>query len=295
VRNLQHLRKQIDSATDLLSVVRTMKTLAAVNIRQFQRAAEAIEMYDESVQRGLQSLLGRHRTLLEGREAPRHRTGLVVFGSDQGMCGAFNERIRAAVETELKDILESSDEVSILVVGKRVGPLLDLDGSRVDEVLALPNSVPGIPDFVRRLLGRLDKWRDRLGIDRVVSIHNSPVESKAGETMSREILPVDPAFLQRLAERPWPTRQQPHFSMSADALFSELIREHLFVSWYRACAESLAAENGARLSSMRSAQSNIEERLVELRGTWRRRRQSKITSELLEIIAGSEAQRGDLD
>lgn len=289
--NLQRLRKKIDSATDLLSVVRTMKTLAAVNIRQFQRAAESIELYDESVQRGLQSLLGRHRELLEGREAPRQQTGWVVLGSDQGMCGAFNERVHQAATSAW---MEASDgERPLLVVGGRIVPLFERGRGRIDDVLGLPNSVAAIPDFVRRLLGRLDQWREEQGIDHMVCVHNAPGEVRGLETRMREILPVDPAFLRRLARRPWPTRQQPHFTMGADTLFSELIREHLFVAWYRACAESLAAENDARLSSMRSAQSNIEERLEGLRGEWRRRRQSKITSELLEIISGAEAQRGD--
>ena len=292
---LQRLRHQIESATDLLSVVRTMKTLAAVNIRQFQRAAESIELYDESVQRGLQSLLARHGHLLEGREAPRRRTGLVIFGSDQGMCGAFNERAREAAASELSRLSGADVRPSVLVVGERMGPLLEDVGQPVDDTLRAPNSVAAIPGFVRRLLGRVDGWREVRGIDRIVCIHNVARPAGGVRAMSREILPVDPAFLRRLAEQPWPTRQQPHFSMPAAELFSDLIREHLFVAWYRACAESLAAENAARLSSMRSAQSNIDERLGTLRADWRRRRQSKITSELLEIVAGAEAQHDSGD
>ncbi|MFP3870922.1 MAG: F0F1 ATP synthase subunit gamma, partial [Syntrophobacteria bacterium] len=81
----------------------------------------------------------------------------------------------------------------------------------------------------------------------------------------------------------------PMYTMAWDPLFSALIREYLFISLFRAFAESLASENASRLASMQGAEKNIEERLGELRTRFHQQRQMSITEELLDIVAGFEA------
>jgi F-type H+-transporting ATPase subunit gamma len=76
--------------------------------------------------------------------------------------------------------------------------------------------------------------------------------------------------------------------MDWNRLFSSLIRQFLFVSLYRAFAESLASENASRLASMQGAERNIEERLIELNTQFHQQRQMSITEELLDIVAGFE-------
>ena len=77
--------------------------------------------------------------------------------------------------------------------------------------------------------------------------------------------------------------------MDWDRIFRSLIREYLFVSVYRAFANSLASENASRLAAMQNAEKNIEERLEELDVQFHRQRQMTITEELLDIVAGFEA------
>jgi F-type H+-transporting ATPase subunit gamma len=68
-----------------------------------------------------------------------------------------------------------------------------------------------------------------------------------------------------------------------------LIREYLFISLFRACAESLASENASRLAAMERADTNINDLLAQLHGTFHRLRQSSIDEELFDVIAGFEA------
>lgn len=91
---LETLRSKIDTATDLRSVVTTMKTLAAVSIRQYEEAVEALADYNRSIELGFHIVLRDPAFRVEPAETPR-RTGAVVFGSDQGMCGQFNEEVVA--------------------------------------------------------------------------------------------------------------------------------------------------------------------------------------------------------
>ena len=72
-------------------------------------------------------------------------------------------------------------------------------------------------------------------------------------------------------------------------MFSHLFRQYLFVSFYRAFAQSLAGENAARLMAMQAAEKNIMELEEELQARFREQRQAGITSELLDIISGFEA------
>ena len=92
-----------------------------------------------------------------------------------------------------------------------------------------------------------------------------------------------------IARKKWESKSLPIFRMDGDKIFSSLIREYLFVSLYRAFAESLASENASRLASMQNAEKNIEEQLLDLHVQFHRTRQMTITEELLDIVAGFEA------
>lgn len=87
----------------------------------------------------------------------------------------------------------------------------------------------------------------------------------------------------------WPARSVPLFTMARGRLLSALIRQHLFVSLFRAFAEPMASENASRLAAMQAAENNICDRLAELNAQYHTQRQSLITSEILDIISGFEA------
>ena len=90
----QDLKKKIENTEDLEAVVKTMKVLAAVSIRQFQRAVESLSDYRRTVDMGFQILLRqRPHVLSEIGSAQDGGVGAVVFGSHQGMCGQFNEQL----------------------------------------------------------------------------------------------------------------------------------------------------------------------------------------------------------
>ena len=102
------------------------------------------------------------------------------------------------------------------------------------------------------------------------------------------MLPLDAAWQKGLAEVPWPTKVLPEVLCSAPVTLRALIREYLFISLFRACAESLASENASRLAAMERADKNIDELLETLHGTFHRIRQARIDEELFDVIAGFE-------
>ena len=93
----------------------------------------------------------------------------------------------------------------------------------------------------------------------------------------------------KLAELPWPTGNLPEVMGETTATLRALIREYLFISLFRACAESLSSENASRLAAMQRADKNIDELLEDLNGAFHRLRQSGIDEELFDVISGFEA------
>jgi F-type H+-transporting ATPase subunit gamma len=85
-----------------------------------------------------------------------------------------------------------------------------------------------------------------------------------------------------------PGKTLPLYTMDWDSLFSSLIGQYLFVSLFRAFAESLASENASRLASMQGAEKNIRDQLSELTMRFQQQRQMSITEELLDIVSGFE-------
>ena len=113
--------------------------------------------------------------------------------------------------------------------------------------------------------------------------------------MAQKRLPLDAEWRANLSSQPWPTKFLPEVLGASSHTLRSLIREYLFISLFRACAESLASENASRLAAMGRAERNIGDLLVELQGDFRRQRQEGIDEELFEVISGYEALKGDIE
>jgi F-type H+-transporting ATPase subunit gamma len=291
-QTLELMRRRIESAEDLYAVVRVMKALAAANIRQCERAVEALAEYSRTIEAGLQIVL-RNRpeeVIVEAR--PGRRWGIIVFGSDQGMCGSFNELVATFALEQINALAEEGD-LTIFVVGARLLGRLEDAGCAVGGRFSLPSTVSGITAAVHGVLLKVEELRFQKGIDQFLLVHHRPT-APAGFWPSRlQLLPVDPDWLGSLSARRWDSRSLPTFSMDWRRLFSELIRQHLFVALYRAFAESLASENASRLASTHAAEKNIQSHLSRLSVDFHQRRQQSITEELLDIVAGFETLTGE--
>ena len=285
---LEPTRRRIESAEDLDAVVRVMKALAAARIRQCERAVESLAEYSRTIEAGLQvALRNQPENIATEPSASRHR-GIIVFGSDQGMCGSFNEQVANFLLEDIGALADAHEAQTVLVVGSRLVGRLEDAGCTINSQFALPSSVGGIASAVHRALLKVEELRFQKGIDEFLLIHHRP-STPAGSSPSKvQLLPIDRNWLASLASRSWPSRSLPTFSMNWRQLFSALIRQHLFVALYRAFAESMASENASRLASMYNAEKNIQNHLSRLTIDYNQGRQQSITEELLDIVAGFE-------
>ena len=107
--------------------------------------------------------------------------------------------------------------------------------------------------------------------------------------VSERLLPLDAAWRRGLMQRHWPTHLLPEVLGTATTTLRALIGEYLFVSLFRACAESLASENASRLAAMQRAEKNIDQLLLDMNASFHRLRQRSIDEELFDVVSGFEA------
>jgi F-type H+-transporting ATPase subunit gamma len=286
------LRRQIDSAGDLQSVVRTMKALAASSIGQYEESVRALTAYNRTVQLALSACL-RHIQSVGFTAARKPRTDAdsiraVVFGSDQGLVGRFNELV---ADCAIQTLAALRGKAEVYVVGARVHARLADAGLPLVKLFMVPNSVNAIAPLAGEILVASDPQRSPAVVSELHLFYNSRTGGSSYAPITQRLLPLDDEWRRKLVELPWPTGNLPEVLGGTTGTAQALIGEYLFISLFRACAESLASENASRLAAMQRADKNIDELLENLKGTFHRLRQSGIDEELFDVVSGFEALR----
>jgi F-type H+-transporting ATPase subunit gamma len=283
------LRRKINGAGDLQSVVRTMKALAASSIGQYENSVRALGDYYHTVELGLGVCFrGAGSALMTGetRQTDAGAIGAVVFGSDQGLVGQFNDVV---ADYAVNALAAMPGTPRVWAVGERVHARLRDAGLPMMGLFTVPNSVKAITPLVGWILVESEALRGRDEVAELHLFYNRPKTGAVYVPVSQRLLPLDDNWGRKLVELPWPTDNLPEVVGGGTATLLALIREYLFVSLFRACAESLASENASRLAAMQRAEKNIDELLENLNGTFHRLRQSGIDEELFDVISGFEA------
>jgi F-type H+-transporting ATPase subunit gamma len=285
-----NLRRKIVSAAGLRSVVRTMKAVATSNIVEYEKAVYALTDYFHTVILGL-GVCFREREQVPVITERKRQTipgaiGAVVFGSDQGLVGRFNDDV---VDFTIKTLADLPVKPDVWSVGEHVHARLMDAGLPPIECFPVPVTINAISPLVAHILLESET---RYSSGEIIELHlfyNRPASGAAYVPFSQLLLPLDEIHRREPAGLPWPRGNVPEIIDGCNAALPPLIREYLFVSLFRAFAQSLASENSSRLAAMHRADKNIGELLEHLNGTFHRLRQNGIDEELFDVISGFEA------
>ena len=202
------LSRKLASAGDLQSVVRTMKALAASSIGQYERSVLALADYTRTVELGLAACLAR-RESAPGAEAQlavrkvRDRRA-VVFGSDQGLVGKFNESIADYALQALGD--DTRGSVRVWTVGERVHQRLCDAGLKPAGSFVVPGSVSAISLLVGEILLACASEPRHGAVVELQLFYNGPCVGASYESRVLALLPLDEVWSAALLTRPWPSR-----------------------------------------------------------------------------------------
>jgi len=269
--DLRHLQRQLDSAGALSDIVAAMRNMAAAYVRR----AEAVAM-------ALSVALGRGAGALA--ELPEDAPGLaVVFASDQGLCGTYNERI---VEAALEHGRSAPGRVEFIVVGHRGRDLLSMRGTEPVLALGAPGSLEAIRSRITDVAAEIYRAYGESGAQRLFFVYNEYEGMGRYRETVRRVLPPPG---DDLAGAESPFSYEPILTAPPRDVLARLAEEYFFIELCRALLESHASENGARLTSMTSASTNVDNRVADLTKQYQTARQDEITAELLEVVSGAEA------
>jgi F-type H+-transporting ATPase subunit gamma len=284
------LSRKLTTARDLGAVVRSMKAVAASSVGQYEKAVESLHDYYRTVELGISACLRQATsTAAVGADKPVRAIGAILFGSDQGLVGRFNEVLMEFAVTKLRSLPGALKQ--IWTVGERMQSLAGAAGSDgaappTPRLLRVPNSVEAITPLVGQILIDIEAAREHGAVVEILLFHNRPKSAATYEPVCRRLLPLDAAWRRDMAALSWPTKNPPQVIDAVTPVLQALIREYLFVLLFQACAESLASENTSRLAAMQRAERNIKEMIDQLNGKYHRLRQETIDEELFEVVAG---------
>jgi len=284
IASLQH---KLNGARDLHTVVRTMKAVAAASIGQYERSILALADYNRTIELGLGVLFRDEKIRPPIHHPPKaSHYGAVVFGSDQGLVGQFNDVV---AEFAIKKISVISKHAKIWTVGARVQERLQDVALPLVRSFPIPSSITAITPLVGTILIDYENLQSRGEVSELSLFYNRPTSGANYAPVIQKILPLDQEWCNRLAKNSWPTKNLPEVLGRTSASLRGFLHEYLFVSLFRACADSLASENASRLAAMQRAEKNIDELLQDLNSKARQLRQGEIDEELFDVISSFEA------
>lgn len=283
-QSLEALLRRTTSMQGIRSVVHTMKTLSVINAAPYEHAARAVGAYHATILDGLHAFFA--GTTIDMPHPNVGKSVCVVFGTDHGLCGNYNEALAAHVKRQI-----GTTPTLILCVGAQMADALSDQNLAADAVFFPPASVDGISRMANLLTQKLDGIRQAAAPrDIAVSLaYFSQDGDTAQQAEFKQLLPLSADLISRFQTTPWKSRSLPRYSMAPAALFQSLLRGHLFASMFRAAADALVTENAARLALMQQAEHTVDDRLAALLSETRNVRQNEITTELLDVIVGFEA------
>ncbi|HEY4966580.1 MAG TPA: F0F1 ATP synthase subunit gamma [Puia sp.] len=295
---LESIRNKTEGAKDLKSVVSAMKAMASSNIVQYQTAVSSLGDYYHTVALGIIAYFRAEKidAISDQKEIKkRNKTKqdkiicAIVFGSDQGLVGQFNDSMADFVSTSLNALPGKKE---IWAIGERVELLLSDMGLNTKTHYPVPNAVDEITPLVQRILTKSQDSQVSKRIDEFYIFHNQPKPASGYQHVMQRFLPLDEKWKDSLQELQWPTKRPPQIAGAARPTLLALISGYLFTSLFKACAESLASENASRLEAMQRAEKNIGDLLDDLNKKYHRLRQSSIDEELFDVVSGFEALKG---
>ncbi len=298
--SLKELQVRINSIKSTKKITSAMKMVAASRLKKAQEAVNGAKNYTKSLEEIYAVALNEVRERINNGvdiKLPSFITGrvdkvenikhlVIVHSSDRGLCGGFNATIAKFTKSYILDLQSKGKEVQLMCVGRKARDILKYEFSKImidyeqeDRHLRLSDTL-GIK--------LMDMYMEG-AIDEVSVVYNRFISAMSHIPEADLVLPLmsESTLLEEIdvAKDSFFYTFEPNTEEVLLKTSFALMRNRL----YRAGVESMASEQGARMTSMDSSTRNAGEIIDRLTLTYNRRRQAAITTELVEIIAGAEA------
>lgn len=275
---LSDVETRLASIQELHAVMGGMRALAASRLQQAAAALGGTRAYAEVIGAALARALNALRPDDgRGRAADLPRRGaIILICSEHGFVGSLNDLLVEAVAADV------AGGDALLIAGNRGAGLAEERDLRVSWRTAMASQIGGVPATARHIADEI--FRRTSAADPLVAV-DMVFMRRRGEHNAVErqsLLPIDFELFEVT-----PSGLPPLMNLEAADLVGRLAEEYVTAELTHAVMEGFASENGARLTTMLSANQNIKNKLAELRALEHRLRQEEITNELLDLTVGA--------
>ena len=291
---LAEIERHVGSMEELQRIVGAMRAIASMRMQEAVRALASVRAYGNTLVEAIHDALAiaSEESPLAGGEGSwdldaigdpagrATRRAIVLFASEHGFVGGFNQRLIEAIETDL------APTDALMIVGSRGAAFAAERGHSAAWAHPLATRLAGIPETVRLLEEEL-----LLKITHDEIVEAEVIFSRRGGSGDlaierRQLFPLHLADARIKRGGLAPLHDLP-----VPQLLEKLTVEYMMAQLTEAATEALAAENAARFAAMESARDNVERKLRVLRLDVSRARQEEVTTELLDLITGEQAMR----
>jgi F-type H+-transporting ATPase subunit gamma len=315
--SLKDIRKRIASVKSTQKITRAMKMVAGARLTRAQKRITEMRPYAVKTQSVLAEVVAEGRRALADEQKddfatsaggtaeernlaleligqqllemrPERRVLLVVLTSDRGLCGGFNNSICKRAEQEWRKRETDGQHVHKLVIGRKGRDYFRRRSAPMEYVPGVWDKLD--LDTARSVGGNLLQHflRKKEPVDAIYLIYNEFKSAMTQQVTAEHLLPIEESHEHDDEEENLEFIFEPDMA----GLMHQLLPMYIEVSILRALYESMASELGARMTAMDSATNNATEMIADLTLQYNRARQAAITTELMEIVGGSEALKG---
>jgi len=294
--NLLDIRRRIKSVKNTQQITKAMKMVSAAKLKRAQDRVVTARPFANKMMEVLGGLADRtdenfHHPLLDSRGDERYL--LVLITADKGLCGAFNTNLIKAAQAFIRD--NPGKQIEILAVGRKGRDFFRRRGANlVGEYIGLTGK--GRVEFSEALEVARDvikRFTEDKAIDKAFVIYNEFKSVLQQRAVTEQLLPVSRA---PSADAEPATANQSLtlidyiYEQPPGEIFAKLLPRLIETQIFRALLESIASEQGARMTAMDSASKNARELIDSLTLNMNRVRQAAITNEIIEVVSGAAAQ-----
>jgi len=292
------IRRRIRTVKNIEKITSAMKMVAAARLRKAQDRAEAARPYAEKmreVMANLASSVGEiEHPLLEVRE--ERNVAFVVIGADRGLAGSYNSNVMHKAMREIGE--RDPAAVKLVLIGKKAAGFFKKRPYQTVAELSPPGSEVAFAD-IRSVTTQVRSMFESCEVDAVYLVFAKFLSPMRQDPTVVKLLPMSAPALDRAGfpldragfEIPPDQGADFIFEPQADQLLGALLPRYVDTQVYQALVESQASEHGARMTAMSAATKNAGEMIDNLTLQYNKARQAAITTEIVEIVSGAEAQK----
>ena len=292
--NLLDIRRRLKSVKNTQQITKAMKMVSAAKLKRAQDRVVTARPFANKMIEVLGELAGRtdenfHHPLLDERGDQRYL--VVLITADKGLCGAFNTNLIKAAQAFVREHADKT--IEIVAVGRKGRDFFRRRGVLNGEYLGLTGK--GRVDFAEAIEVARDvikRFTEDQALDKAFVIYNEFKSVLQQRVVVEQLLPVSRAKTESEAT---PSSQPVSlvdyiYEQPPAEIFSQLLPRLIETQIFRALLESVASEQGARMTAMDSASKNASELIDSLTLNMNRVRQAAITNEIIEVVSGAAAQ-----